>query len=54
MRVTPFRYYSDVLFLALRDERSYDTIPNFTVRSSGGGWGRRRQGVAGLPQQREF
>ncbi|KAF8055757.1 Fam91a1 [Scenedesmus sp. PABB004] len=30
-RVTPHRYYSDVLAAALRDEASYDSIPNFTA-----------------------
>jgi hypothetical protein len=33
-RATPFKYYRDVLFLTLKEERSYDTIPNFTVRGS--------------------
>lgn len=32
LRVTPFRYYIDLLFLVMRDEKSYDQIPNFTVR----------------------
>lgn len=31
LRVTPFKYYIDVLFLTLKDEKSYDRIPNFTV-----------------------
>lgn len=31
LRVTPFRYYCDLLFMVMRDERSYDYIPNFTV-----------------------
>lgn len=31
MRMTPFKYYNDVLFLTLKDEKSYDRIPNFTV-----------------------
>jgi hypothetical protein len=31
VRVTPFRYYSEVLFLTLKEEKSYDRIPNFTV-----------------------
>jgi hypothetical protein len=34
-RASPFKYYSDVLFLTLKEERSYDTIPNFTVNTSG-------------------
>ena len=32
LRVTPFRYYCDLLFTVMRDEHSYDYIPNFTVR----------------------
>ena len=32
LRLTPFRYYSDVLLATLKAEASYDTIPNFTVR----------------------
>lgn len=32
MRITPFKYYCDVLFMMLKDEKSYDRIPNFTVR----------------------
>ena len=31
LRVTPFRYYCDLLFTVMRDEHSYDYIPNFTV-----------------------
>eukprot|EP00775_Hariotina_reticulata_P005967 gene5967-6206_t len=31
LRITPFKYYSDVLFLTLKDEKSYDRIPNFTA-----------------------
>ena len=31
LRVTPFRYYCDLLFTVMRDEKSYDQIPNFTV-----------------------
>ncbi|WIA36338.1 hypothetical protein OEZ86_007659 [Tetradesmus obliquus] len=31
VRVTPFRYYSEVLFLTLKEEKSYDRIPNFTA-----------------------
>jgi hypothetical protein len=37
-RTSPFKYYREVLFLTLRDERSYDTIPNFTVGCGGGGF----------------
>lgn len=33
-RITPFKYYNEVLFLTLKEEKSYDRIPNFTVR----GW----------------
>jgi hypothetical protein len=36
MRVTPFRYYNEVLLAMLKDEKSYDRIPNFTVRSAAG------------------
>ena len=32
LRVTPFRYYIDLLFTVMREEKSYDQIPNFTVR----------------------
>ena len=31
LRVTPFRYYIDLLFTVMREEKSYDQIPNFTV-----------------------
>ncbi|CAK0785595.1 hypothetical protein CVIRNUC_008805 [Coccomyxa viridis] len=31
LRVTPFRYYIDLLFLVMREEKSYDQIPNFTA-----------------------
>ena len=34
LRVTPFRYYIDLLFLVMREEKSYDQIPNFTVGRS--------------------
>ncbi|KAG2449449.1 hypothetical protein HYH02_005596 [Chlamydomonas schloesseri] len=30
-RLTPFKYYSDMLAACLREERSYDRIPNFTA-----------------------
>ncbi|KAI8462738.1 MAG: FAM91 N-terminus-domain-containing protein [Monoraphidium minutum] len=30
-RASPFKYYSDILFMALKAERSYDSIPNFTA-----------------------
>lgn len=30
-RVTPFRYYYDVVFQAMRNEMPYDKIPNFTA-----------------------
>ncbi len=33
LRVTPFRYYCDLLFTVMREEKSYDQIPNFTVGS---------------------
>jgi FAM91 N-terminus len=31
LRTTPFKYYCDLLFSVMREERSYDFIPNFTV-----------------------
>lgn len=31
LRVTPFNYYIDVLCLLLRNDKSYDTLPNFTA-----------------------
>jgi FAM91 N-terminus len=31
LRVTPFRYYYDVIFQAMRNEMPYDKIPNFTA-----------------------
>jgi hypothetical protein len=30
------RYYIDLLFLCLKEEKSYDRVPNFTVRSRAG------------------
>jgi hypothetical protein len=41
MRVTPFRYYNEVLLAILKEEKSYDRIPNFTVGNSMGGGGSR-------------
>lgn len=29
--MTAFRYYSDLLFNSLKEEKAYDTIPNFTA-----------------------
>lgn len=31
LRISPFRYYHDMMAALLKDERSYDRIPNFTV-----------------------
>lgn len=31
LRVTPFRYYCELLYAVMREERSFDYIPNFTV-----------------------
>lgn len=31
LRVTPFNYYVDVLCYLLKNDRSYDTLPNFTA-----------------------
>ncbi|PWA79077.1 hypothetical protein CTI12_AA058520 [Artemisia annua] len=31
MRVSPFRYYCDMLFEVMKNERSYDQIPNFSA-----------------------
>lgn len=52
-RLTPFKYYSDMFVAVLKDERSYDRIPNFTVRNacvlfsvSGGRLGASQQDVA--------
>eukprot|EP00798_Chlamydomonas_sp_ICE-L_P005845 gene5845-6131_t len=30
-RTTPFRYYSDLMYNVLKEEKSYDRIPNFTA-----------------------
>ena len=32
LRVTPFKYYCDLLYTVMREEKSYDQIPNFAVR----------------------
>lgn len=31
LRVTPFNYYRDVICLLLKNDKSYDTLPNFTA-----------------------
>lgn len=31
LRVTPFNYYIDMLEELMKQERSYDTLPNFTA-----------------------
>ena len=31
LRVTPFKYYCDLLYTVMREEKSYDQIPNFAV-----------------------
>lgn len=31
LRIAPFKYYCDLLFATMRDELSYDRIPNFTA-----------------------
>lgn len=31
MRVSPFRYYCDILFEVMKNEQPYDSIPNFTA-----------------------
>lgn len=31
MRVSPFRYYCDILFEVMRNEQPYDSIPNFSA-----------------------
>jgi FAM91 N-terminus len=36
LRTTPFKYYCDLLFSVMREERSYDFIPNFTVGGCAG------------------
>jgi len=30
-RISPFRYYCDILFEAMKNEQPYDSIPNFTA-----------------------
>ncbi|KAH7301219.1 hypothetical protein KP509_23G016500 [Ceratopteris richardii] len=30
-RISPFKYYSDILYDVMKNERPYDTIPNFTA-----------------------
>ncbi|MCO5570831.1 hypothetical protein L7F22_024559 [Adiantum nelumboides] len=30
-RISPFRYYCDILYEVMKNERPYDTIPNFTA-----------------------
>jgi len=32
MRITPFRYYTDMLAAMLVAEKAYHQLPNFTVR----------------------
>lgn len=34
MRITPFRYYTNVLYDAMKEDKPYDSIPNFTVRAA--------------------
>ncbi len=36
LRYTPFKYYSDIMLSVLKEEKSYDRIPNFTVSSKKG------------------
>jgi len=31
MRVSPFKYNSDLLYSVIKEEKSYDFLPNFTV-----------------------
>ncbi|CAN6342362.1 unnamed protein product [Urochloa humidicola] len=31
MRISPFRYYCDILFEAMKNEQPYDSIPNFSA-----------------------
>ena len=31
LRVTPFSYYSNVMFDIMSNEKSYDSLPNFTA-----------------------
>jgi hypothetical protein len=40
MRVTPFKYYINVLWDAMKEDKPYDSIPNFTVRCVGVGGGK--------------
>lgn len=49
-RLTPFKYYGDMVAALMREERSYDRIPNFTVGVGvgvGEGEGRGGRGKAG-------
>ncbi|XP_052154486.1 uncharacterized protein LOC127772588 isoform X1 [Oryza glaberrima] len=34
MRISPFKYYCDVLFEAMKNEQPYDSIPNFSAADS--------------------
>lgn len=36
LRVSPHRYYCDLLYTVMREEKSYDQIPNFAVRHAAG------------------
>ena len=31
LRVTPFSYYSNMMFDIMSNEKSYDSLPNFTA-----------------------
>ena len=42
LRVTPFKYYCDLLYTVMREEKSYDQIPNFAVRPAHVVWGELR------------
>ncbi|GFR50721.1 hypothetical protein Agub_g12978, partial [Astrephomene gubernaculifera] len=43
-RVTPFKYYLDMMVAVLKEERSYDRIPNFTAADALGVLGIGRNG----------
>jgi hypothetical protein len=59
LRISPFKYYSDTLFQALKEELSYDRLPNFMVGGcflgevGGGeaGWEGKGRGGGGAPEQ---
>ena len=47
LRVTPYRFYTNVLVDVMREDQPYDAIPNFTVGALVGGWVEWEGGVDG-------